>query len=156
MDSQRGYMFPNPCPGCSWHVPWFTRALRKDLRHAARNAYRATLVRVPHQMRTDRQESLRTLSQSVFGQEHLLPLSIALMAARRPLTLSDLVEAVGVNNGSSLRAPLRRLLAGGFVERVPPAAPSDRSRPYTARKDSAFWALVVELNQRVEAQDPIF
>lgn len=100
--------------------------------------------------------ALRELSQRVFGQERLLALAIVLMQAKRPMSLSDLVGAVGVNNASSLRAPLQRLLAGGFIEQAQAVAASDRSRPYVTRDASAFWPLVVELYRRATPQEAMF
>lgn len=100
--------------------------------------------------------ALRRLSQRVFGQERLLSVAIALIQAKRPMTASELVGVVGVNNASSLSAPLQRLLAGGFIEEVPLAAASDRSRPYQRREGSAFWQLVEELYERASSDGAMF
>lgn len=91
-------------------------------------------------------EPLRKVSKQVFGQEHLLSIAVALLREAAPVTQADLVKAIGVNNASSLRPSLRRLLEGGFIDADPTPAP-DGSRTYRPCP-SAFWALVEELYQR--------
>lgn len=61
-----------------------------------------------------------------------------------PLTVSELAHQLQVP-GSSLQAPLRRLLEARFIRVAPPSSGTDRSRPFIARTDSAFWRLVAEL-----------
>lgn len=97
---------------------------------------------------------LREASRTVFGQDHLLPVAVALYRAGRPLTVSELADQVGVNNVSSLSAPMKRLLSAGFIEQVASPA-TDRARPY-ARRASKFWDLVVELYKRGPGDEPLF
>ena len=102
---------------------------------------------MPHQEPEDRRK-LATVSRTVFGQGHLLAVACAIMHARgAPLTVSELARQLQVP-GSSLQAPLRRLLGAGFVRQAP-SSETDRSRPYIARAESAFWPLVAELSDEV-------
>lgn len=97
---------------------------------------------------------LRSASRTVFGQEHLLPVAVALYEAGEPLTMSELVRRVGVNNASSVTRAVKRLTAARFIEQLPRTA-SDRSRPYR-RRESKFWELVLELYQGAPGHEPLF
>jgi hypothetical protein len=100
------------------------------------------------------QQALNRLSVAVFGQEHLLTLSVVFLGADRALTLHELTERMGIRNASSLQAPMRRLIAGGFIA---PADRlwSDRAKRYE-RCDSHYWGLIDELYRRASAGNTLF
>lgn len=97
---------------------------------------------------------LREISRVVFGQEHLLPVAVALEEADQPLTMSELVASAGVSHASSIARAVKRLVDGGFVERLP-ATGGDLARPYQ-KLESRFWGLIVELYERVPGHQPLF
>ena len=104
---------------------------------------------VSYQEPQDRRK-LADVSRMVFGQGHLLAVACAILRARgTPLTVSELANQLHVPS-RSLQAPLRRLLGAGFVRQAP-SSETDRSRPYVARTESAFWPLVAELSDEVSS-----
>lgn len=95
--------------------------------------------------------ALRELSRSVFGQEWRLPVMLVISRRPDPVTLTDLVEDLGLRYPSVLQKPLESLVAAGLIRKLAPLAGS-RFRYYERSASSVAWAFADELRARALGQ----
>jgi predicted transcriptional regulator len=94
---------------------------------------------------------LKAVSRTVFGQELRAPVMVAILQQPQGrFTLTDIVEALGVDYPSAVQAPLAALVAAQLIEREEPQR-GVRWR-YYRRCDSALWAYAEELLARARRE----
>jgi len=95
-------------------------------------------------------DSLRALSDVLFGQRYRLEVMVAIASAEDGLVcLSDLAKALDVTP-SNLQKPLRDLTRAGLLSRMPSG---DSKRRYYRRNESLAWAFALEIAGTADGLD---
>lgn len=93
---------------------------------------------------TSAEARVRHLSKIVFGQEWRLSVMLAIARHHDGIfCLTDIAEAVGARNVSSVQVPLKSLVEAGLVHRQ--EALSGEKHRWYSRGDSAAWRFAEEL-----------
>lgn len=90
---------------------------------------------------------LRDLSRDLFGEKHLLSVSVVIAQGNDRFNQTQIARRLGVGS-SSVQGPLATLVRCGFVTRL--EGSSNERAKWLHREPSAYWMLVRELAARVE------